>query len=86
MNKKGVTLTEAAIALILVITVVSFLITFGPKIWDLAKISIGLSTPDSNNIENEESETVQDAPIQDSAAKEPAPQEEREAKRGVQYT
>lgn len=85
MNRKGVTLIEAVIALILVIIVVSFLITLGPKIWDLVKTSIEISTPDSNNIENEESEIVHDAPIQDSTAKEPAPQGEREAKRGVQY-
>lgn len=60
MNKKGVTLTEAAIALILVIIVVSFLITFGPKIWDLSGIAIGSTKFDTNDVDNEKPATTQD--------------------------
>lgn len=86
MNKKGFTMGDAILALILVTLVVYVFISYSPKIWDLVKTSIELSTPDSNNIENEESEIVQDTPMQDSTAKEPAPQGEREAKRGLQYT
>lgn len=62
MNKKGVTLTEAAIALILVIIVVSFLITFGPKIWDSIGIVIGLTKFDTNDMDNEKPATQDETP------------------------
>lgn len=53
MNKKGITITESLLALILVVLVVLVFIPHGSKIWSLIKISMGLSEPEVNNINDE---------------------------------
>ena len=49
MNKKCVTIPETILALILLVVVLLAVISYGPHLWDLIKISIGLGKIDTNN-------------------------------------
>jgi hypothetical protein len=59
MNEKGMAIAESFLALILVVIVVLAIISYGPKLWDLILISIGLGKLETNNINNEKIATIQ---------------------------
>ena len=59
MNEKGMAIAESFLALILVVIVVLAIISYGPILWDLIKISIGLGKLETNNINNEKIATTQ---------------------------
>lgn len=59
MNNKGMVIGEALLALILVVVVVLAVISYGPKIWDLIKISIGFGKIETYYTQTEQSPTTQ---------------------------
>ena len=60
MRKKSTMTIEAAITLLLVIFVVIALISYGPRIWDLIRVGIGLVKPDTNNINSLDRKTEEE--------------------------
>lgn len=57
MNKKGMTITEALLALILLVIVVLVVISYSPKIQQLIKIGVGFGEIQTNNINTQQSPT-----------------------------
>ena len=58
MDKNGMAVGDAILALILMIAVVLALLSYGPILWDLFKISIGFGKIDANNINNSNCEGI----------------------------
>ena len=54
MNKKSATTIEMTISLLIVVVVVLAIISYGPKIWDLIKISVGLGKIDESNLNKQD--------------------------------
>lgn len=59
MNKRSATTIETLLALLFVLVVVVAFISYGPKVWELIKISIGFGKIDTDNIDNQNTITPQ---------------------------